>query len=357
MTAAYERYDIPGATRPIETFVERLSNWYLRRSRRRFWKGSAADKQAGYAALYETLVTLSKLLAPAMPFLAEELYQNLVYRLDENTPESVHLAAWPDCDASLIDPDLNDDMALVMKLASLGHAARNQAGIKVRQPLSEAAFSTGSVAEAGVIEKYADLLADELNVKAVRALSSASEAVSYRLKPLPRQLGQKYQHRFPQIQDELLLLDPEWAAGELLSGKALEIILDGEPVVILPEEVEVIIEPLGEHVVTAEGARLAVLQTSLTPELVAEGLARDFIRRTQELRRQAGLAVDDRIYLVYEASSGLARAIHTHRETIMEETLAVFLDYGRPGSGMESSQAEFDGETLLLGLTKAQEGE
>ncbi|HEX9013551.1 MAG TPA: isoleucine--tRNA ligase, partial [Anaerolineaceae bacterium] len=220
VTEAFESYDVPGATRPIETFVDHLSNWYLRRSRRRFWKSeSDADKQAAYATLYTALVTLSKLLAPSMPFIAEEMYQNLVRSVDEGANASVHLEDWPGYQVDLIDENLNREMNLVMKLASLGHAARNKANRKVRQPLAEAAFAVGSSDEQRSLERYADLLADELNVKKVRALDTAGEAVSYSLNPLPKQLGQKYGKRFPALRKALLELNAETAARELLAGK------------------------------------------------------------------------------------------------------------------------------------------
>ncbi|MBI4731129.1 MAG: isoleucine--tRNA ligase, partial [Chloroflexi bacterium] len=169
VTKAYETYDVPGATRPLEAFVEALSTWYLRRSRRRFWKSeSDSDKQAAYTTLYTALVTLAKLLAPAMPFLADEMYQNLVRSVDPRAPESVHLAKWPQVDESLIDETLNREMALVMKLVSLGHSARQKANRKVRQPLAEAAFALGRPEERHAVETYADLITDELNVKKVR---------------------------------------------------------------------------------------------------------------------------------------------------------------------------------------------
>ncbi len=152
VTAAYESYDVTNATRPIEAFVEKMSTWYLRRSRRRFWKSeSDSDKQAAYSTLYTALVTVAKLLAPAMPFLAEELYQNLVRSLDETAPESVHLASWPEVLPEMIDESLNRDMELVMRLVSLGHAARQKANRKVRQPLAEAAFSVGNARERAAV--------------------------------------------------------------------------------------------------------------------------------------------------------------------------------------------------------------
>ncbi len=240
VTHAYETYDVPGATRPIETFVEHLSTWYLRRSRRRFWKSeSDSDKQAAYRTLYTALVTVAKLLAPAMPFLAEELYQNLVRSVDPNAPESVHLAAWPEADAARIAESLNRSMALVMKMVSLGHSARQKANRKVRQPLAEAAFSVGNLEERNAIQAYADLIADELNVKHVRLLDTSAEAVSFEIKPLPKQLGQKYGNRFPAIAQAIKSLEPATSASALLVGQTLKVRADKKTYFILPEEVEV----------------------------------------------------------------------------------------------------------------------
>jgi isoleucyl-tRNA synthetase len=353
VTEAYENYDVPGATRPIQEFVELLSNWYVRRSRRRFWRsGTDADKSAAYAALYETLVTLCKLLAPAMPFLAEELYQNLVRNTDPEAPESVHLADWPAYEASLIDEDLQREMALVMKLVSLGHAARSKAGIKVRQPLAEAAFAVGSLAELHIIETYRELLAEELNVHHIRSLGSAGDAVAYMLNPLPKQLGQKYKARFPQVRQAILELDPAYAAELLQAGKNLPVVVDGEMLEIRPDEVDMLVEARAGLVVAAEGGYLAALSVELTSDLIREGLAREVVRRIQELRKQAGLHVADRIHLRYEASALLAEAIHIHRADICQETLAVSLEAGHAMPGMASARAAFDGETLALALEK-----
>ncbi len=239
ITQAMETYDLTGCTRPIERFVDDLSNWYLRRSRRRFWKsGSDEDKLAAYATLYQALMTVTKLLAPTMPFMAEELYQNLVRAIDPSAPESVHLADWPAYDAGLIDEQLNHDMTLVMQLASLGHAARNKANRKVRQPLAQAKFAVGSADEQQVIGRYEDLLKDELNVKSVGTLMEAGEAVDYALNPLPKQLGQKYGARFPAVRQAVILLDASQAAPKLLEGKPVEVLVEGETLEILPEEVE-----------------------------------------------------------------------------------------------------------------------
>ena len=353
VTTALDTYDVLDATRPIQAFVDTLSKWYLRRSRRRFWKsGSDADKQAAYATLYQALVTLSKLLAPTMPFIAEELYQNLVASADPNAPESVHLADWPSFDTARIDETLNADMRLVMRLASLGHAARNQAALKVRQPLSEVAFSVSNPREAQALEQYTDLLADELNVKQVRALGSAGEAVSYSLNPLPKQLGQKYKGNFPAVRAAILTLDAEQAGRALLDGNPIQVEADGETFEILPDEVEVRAEARSGLVVASEGAYLAALKTDLTPELVREGLAREFVRRIQDLRKQAGFDIADRIHLSVSASPGLAEAIQAHRDYIMGETLSLQLNLVEPPAGASSTTFEFDGEKVRVGIVK-----
>ncbi|MBN1963937.1 MAG: isoleucine--tRNA ligase, partial [Anaerolineae bacterium] len=205
VTEAIEDYDVPGATRPVEEFCERLSNWYVRLSRRRFWKTEDdADKASAYATLYEVLVTLAHLLAPSMPFLAEIMYQNLV-RSNGNAgvPDSVHLAAWPEYDAALIDEKLLYDMELTQRLVSLGRAARESANLRVRQPLAEAAFNVRDDAERDAIATMSDLIAAELNVKRVVALDGTGDVVAYRLNPLPSVLGKKFGKNFPRVQKAL----------------------------------------------------------------------------------------------------------------------------------------------------------
>ena len=354
VTVALETYDVLGATRPIEAFMGQLSNWYLRRSRRRFWKSeSDSDKQAAYATLYEALVALSKLLAPTMPFMAEELYQNLIRTVDEDAVSSVHLADWPVFDQAVIDEKLNREMALVVKLASVGHAARNKANRKVRQPLAEAAFSVGSADERLVIGKYSDLLEDELNVKHVRALDAKAEAVVYTLNPLPKQLGQKYGSRYPGIRKALLALEPMGPAEQLLAGEPVMVAADGQSFEILPEEVEVRAQAKAGYSVATEGALLAALVTDLTPELEREGLAREFVRRVQDLRKQADFEIADRIKVYFQATPKLLEAIEAFRGYIMNETLTVELLAQDLPHGLTATNDTFDGEEVKVALAKA----
>ncbi len=353
VTQALEVYDVTGATRPIQTFVDDLSKWFLRRSRRRFWKSeSDGDKNAAYATLYEALVTVSKLLSPTMPFLADALYQNLVRSLDPDAAESVHLTDWPEYTPALVNDVLNREMALVMRLASLGHSARNQAGLKVRQPLAEVAFSVGNPEEAHALERYGDLLADELNVKKVRLLGSTGEVVSYTLKSLPKQLGQRFKGLFPKVAGAISELEPVQAAQSLLSGKPVQVQVDGELLDIQPEEVEVRAEAHPGLVVASDGPYLAALDTILTPELVQEGLAREFVRRVQDLRKQADFDISDRIRLFVQATPGLMGAVETYREYITGETLTRELVSGAPPEGAVATNLELDGEQVTFGVVK-----
>jgi isoleucyl-tRNA synthetase len=355
VTEAYENYDVPNATRPLEAFVEKLSTWYLRRSRRRFWKSeSDSDKQAAYSTLYTALVTVAKLLAPSMPFLADELYQNLVRSVDGSAPESVHLAKWPDVLPEMIDESLNRDMSLVMRLVSLGHSARQKANRKVRQPLAEVAFSLGNPAERKAVETYAALFTDELNVKQVRLLDAATEAVSHSVKPLPKQLGQKYGNKFPAIQKAILAMNSEEAAHPLLEGKALRVEANGETFDVLPDEVEVKALAKEGFAVAEDGPYVAALVIELTPELVQEGLAREFVRRVQDLRKSADLDVADRIELFVEASAGLRSAVEAHQDYITTETLASSLVFASPPDGLSCVEDDFDGEKMKVGLRKKQ---
>ncbi|MBE0671260.1 MAG: isoleucine--tRNA ligase [Anaerolineales bacterium] len=353
VTQAYETYDVTNATRPVEKFVENLSTWYVRRSRRRFWKNdSDSDKQAAYSTLYTALTTVAKLIAPAMPFLAEELYQNLVRSVDETAPESVHLAEWPQVMEEFIDESLNRDMNLVMKLVSLGHAARQKANRKVRQPLAEAAFSVGNTTERSALMNNLDVIQDELNVKQVRLLDSSTEALSHTVKPLPKQLGQKYGNKFPAIQKAILAMNAEEVAKTFVAGKVLEVNAGGETYQIVSEEVEVKALAKEGFSVAEDGAYVAALVIDLTPELVAEGQAREFVRRVQDLRKSADLDVADRVELFVEATAGLRSAIEAHEGYIKAETLTTKLSFANPPANSSVVEDEFDGEKVKVGLLK-----
>jgi len=287
-----------------------------------------------------------------MPFIADEIYLNLAGTVDRQSPESVHLVNWPAYYAEVIDEKLNADMALVMKLTSLGHAARNKANRKVRQPLSEVAFALPNREEAKVLTQYAELLEEELNVKSVRSLNSAAEAVSYTLNPLPKQLGQKYGNKYPEIRKLVLGMDAEKAAGILLAGNSLKVTVANEDLELLPEEVEVRIQAKEGFSVASEGAYVAALVTELTAELIEEGLAREFVRRLQDLRKTANLDIADRIRVVFTATPGLANAVANFKDYIKTETLATDLTETTNMHDWIRVEDEFDGEKVCIALEK-----
>jgi isoleucyl-tRNA synthetase len=352
VTEAYEAYDVTGATRPIEKFVGDLSNWYVRRSRSRFWRSeNDQDKASAYLTLYEVLVTVAKLLAPAMPFLADELYRNLVGSFDASAPESVHLAEWPQANESNIDNALMDEMRLVMRLVSLGHAARNDAGVKVRQPLARVSYSVPGM-QSGVVHAYADLIADELNVKHVDLLDHAEEVVTYALNPLPKVLGPKYGADFPKLQKTLREGDATVVAQALIRGEPVTVRYNGGEATVTSEEVEVLRKPASGYAVAEDAGLLVALDVTLTDGLIEEGLAREFIRRVQTLRKDAGFNVDDHIHTEYTASPRLLQAVESFQDVIKSETLSDTLTGATGPNGSQSEAYEFDGETLTLGLRR-----
>jgi isoleucyl-tRNA synthetase len=240
-----------------------------------------------------------------------------------------------------------------MRLASLGHSARNQSGIKLRQPLGEAALAVATAEERQSVERHAELIADELNVKQVRLLDAVTEAARFELKPLPKQLGQRFGARFPAVRQAVLALPPDQAAARLLDGSSLEIELEGERITLSPEEVEVRVQAKPGFAAASEGGYLAALDTRLTPALELEGLAREFIRRVQELRKQEGLAVDDRIRVQFAASPRLTEAVNNHREHVQAETLSAELAAVPVGELDAAPEQTFDGQTLRLSLRRA----
>ncbi len=353
VTESYENFDVIGVTRPVEQFVDDLSNWYVRRSRRRFWQTeNPQDKLAAYQTLYECLVTLSKLLAPSAPFLAEALYYNLVH--DDDAADSVHLATWPDYDSTVIDEDLNHKMQLVKRLVSLGHAARNNAEIKVRQPLSQVNFAVPSHEDPSAVMQMAEMVADELNVKQVQMLKPTDSVgmVNYSLKPIDT-LGRELRKDFPAVRQALVNGTPEQVAAwgpALLDGEAIEVQANGKSFSLTPEQVVVQQTSAPGFAVAAEHGYLAALSTELTDELVREGYAREIVRRIQTMRKEAGFELSDRIAVTYQATGSLAEVMQTFADYIAGETLAEKWREDTP-SGFTDS-LELGEETLTLGIQK-----
>ncbi len=362
VTEAYEDYDAVKATRPIEEFVERLSNWYVRLSRDRFWKSEVdRSKLSAYATLYEALTTVAHLLAPTMPFLSEAIYRNLVGEQDSAAPISVHLSRWPEYDSDLIDDTLTAEMTLVQRLTRLGLAARNAAQIGVRQPLANAQFALRDVSEAAVVERYAELIQSELNLKSLTVMG-ADEASAYEsrtvysLNPLPRYLGRKYGAAFKAIQVALRNGEQDFIrplAEQLLAGQDIAVEIDGVSFPIMNQECEVQASVQAPAGALEDGGYVVVLNTQLTDSLVEEGLARELVRRIQNLRKKADFALDDHIDIVYsEASPRLASVLRTFNGYISDETLADSLKAGEGNWRFLSEKVEVKGETLTIGVKR-----
>ncbi len=349
-------YDAMSACRRIETFIEDLSTWYVRRSRRRFWKSeSDADKEAAYLTLYACLETLLRLMAPMMPFWTESMYQNLVRPVDQNAPESLHLCPYPEPARDLVDQNLSDEMALVRKVVSLGHAARKDAKIKVRQPLARLLYAGEADTDWRVIEKHGDIIRDEVNVKEISQLHDRGAMITYRARGLGAKLGPKFQSRAEEVKSLVAALDSR-QVEELMRQGNLD--LDGRGTMVSLEDIEVKTESLQGYCCKTEGKSTVALETKITEELAAEGLARELVHVIQNARKSSGLEVSDRIAVRYGAELELGRAMDRHREWIMSEILAVSLEpfgYDKdkpvaPGAG--ALEAEINGKKITFTIEK-----
>ncbi|MBE2181883.1 MAG: isoleucine--tRNA ligase, partial [Anaerolineae bacterium] len=368
VTEAFDSYDVPGATRPIQTFIDSLSNWYLRLSRRRFWKSeSDSDKLAAYATLYECLITVSKLLAPSMPFVADAIYRNLALSADKNAPPSVHLTLFPEANPTLINQSLIAEMRLAQRLVSLGRAARETVNIGVRQPLSSASFAVRDQSEVAAVKRLEELIASELNVKQVVVLEDAGSAVEYKLNPLPSVLGKKFGKDFPRVQKYLRegdLAVVRAYAGDLLRGENITVTLEDASFEATPEEVEVKRLPREGFAVAEDSGYVAALDIRLTDDLIMEGMAREVVRRVQTLRREADFDISDQIEICYVASDKLGKAVQQFADYIQSETLAATLQTGEPANGYHRAtyapdpegdprkDTSIDGETLRLAVKR-----
>src|SRR5665648_30457 len=332
VTEGLENYDAFAPGRAIAEFVDELSNWYVRRSRRRFWKGEEdTDKVAAYLTLHECLATLSKLLAPYTPFLAEEMYRNLVAERDPSAPVSVHLCDWPLVNGELVDEDLSFRMNAARRVVNLGRAARNASQLKTRQPLAEA-LVVAPTAEREAISTLEAVVAEELNVKAVRYLADAGELVSYTVKPNYRVLGPRFGKRMPELAAAVSALPAAELAAKVSAGQTVTVELGGEEQVLAPEDLVVDSEQRENYAVEQEGDMTVALDTTVTPELAREGLARELLHHVQNTRKAAGLEIEDRIHLALEGPQQVAAVIAEYGDWLRQETLSETLTLG-PGGG------------------------
>jgi isoleucyl-tRNA synthetase len=321
------------ACQATAALIDDLSNWYIRRNRRRFWRSrdddspqGGRDKLAAYQTLYTVLVTLAKLVAPMIPFLAERLYRNLVAGNDPDSDQSVHLEHYPTADPELLDPELNQQMATAQQIVRLGHRLRDESNQRVRQPLPELRFSTADPLRLDSVARLSEVIAEELNVKQVTACESLDELVRYVYKPNLKTLGPRYGQLLGTIRKELPEIDSELLAP-LRNGQSVTLSFDGHDVSLQPEDVLIETRQSGDWVCGDDHDVQVALSTVLSEELIREGMARDCIRGVQQLRKDSGLEIEDRIRIGYHTDDPeAARAISEWSETITGETLADALE-------------------------------
>ncbi len=342
-------FDCTTAGRAIADFVEELSNWYVRLSRGRFWEGD----RAAFWTLRECLLETSKMLAPFTPFLADEIFRNLVGGADgdfgASGPDSVHLSSFPEVDEARLDPDLEAAMAAAQRTVRLGHAARSAAKMKVRQPLRRAVVVAND-AERASIEALADLVTAELNVHELDFVSEEGELVKYTVKPNYRALGPRFGKRMPQVAAAVAALDPARVASTLAAGGEVGVSIDGTDHTLGGDDLTLALAPLEGYEVEAEAGHAVALQLEIDEELRREGLAREIVRTVQNARKEAGLEITDRIALGLGGDSELLEVAREHESYIAGETLAQTVALGN-GNGDAGSVATIDGHELRVSVS------
>ena len=310
-------YQITQAALAIEDFTDELSNWYVRRNRARYWAEDLSDDKIGaYVTLYRVLTTLVKIAAPFVPFVTEEIYQNLVVGLDKSATESVHLCTWPSVDENAIDENLEKEMDLAYTIVKLGRSARNAANIKNRQPLSKMLLST-----AAIPSYYGDIIKDELNIKAVEFGADLSEHVNFEIKPNLPVLGRQYGKLIPGIRKEIASRNQMELAQKLQSGGTETITVDGTNIVLNSECVLITMQGLEGYAFAGEGEIGVVLDTTITEELKEEGQLREITSKIQNMRKEKGFEVADKIKLFVAGNDMLINIINKYSDVIKRETL------------------------------------
>ena len=346
-------YDVTRAARAISDFtIDQLSNWYVRRNRRRFWKSEKGrDKTAAYQTLYECLSTISKLMAPFAPFLAEELHQNLNSVAKRDPSESVHLCSIPDPDESVINPVLEDRMERAIKISSLVRAMRMKSNLKVRQPLKKIIVPVSNEHDQSVIRQMEDVILEEINVKQIEFVTDDSGIVRKKAKPHFRSLGQKFGKTVQPIAARIR----EFTSKEITQLEregTMVVPVNGVDYTIGKEDVEVLHEDLKGWMVESDGSLTVALDTELDDDLIEEGLAREFVNRVQNMRKDAGLEVTDRIRIYYRSSERLTKALLRLAVYVQQETLATVIS-GTPPATLTLVDADINGEAASIGIEKS----
>ena len=340
-------YKIPEAARALQEFVDEMSNWYVRRSRERFWaKGMEQDKINAYMTLYTALVTISKAAAPMIPFMTEEIYQNLVRSIDKEAIESIHLCDFPEVKEEWIDKELEDDMEELLKIVVLGRAARNTANIKNRQPIGTMYIK----ADKEMGQFYTDIIADELNVKEVKFANDVESFISYSFKPQLRTVGPKYGKLLNGIRTALAEINGTEAMNELRSTGLLTLDINGNKVELSEEDLLIETAQTEGYVTEADGDISVVLDTNLTPELIEEGFVREIVSKVQTMRKEAGFEVMDKIHIYAKDNDKILELMKNHKEEIMSEVLAEDMTLGTTDGYVK--EWNINKEPVVLGVAK-----
>ena len=312
-------YRIPEAAKALQSFVDDMSNWYVRRSRERFWaKGMEQDKINAYMTLYTALMTVAKAAAPMIPFMTEDIYQNLVKSIDASAPESIHLCDFPEVHENWIDPKMEEDMADLLEIVVMGRAARNTANIKNRQPIGTMYVKS----EFQLSEFYKEIIEDELNVKEVVFKDDIADFISYSFKPQMRTVGPKYGKLLNKIKTVLSELDGNKAMAELKSTGELKLDIDGQEIVLLEEDLLIDMAQMEGYVSESDHTITVVLDTNLTPELIEEGFVRELVSKIQTMRKEAGFEVMDKIRVYAKDNDKIVDIMKNHGDEIKSEVLA-----------------------------------
>jgi isoleucyl-tRNA synthetase len=343
----FEDYNVASFVSSAGAFIDDLSNWYIRRNRRRFWRSRDAgdsDKLAAYQTMYEVLVTLSQMLAPVIPFLAERIYQNLVFGRDvpveaadqaiNQSPASVHLCAYPEVNPKLLDEALNARTALAQRIVALGHKVREKSNMRVRQPLAEIKVACSEAANQSVVRELADVILDELNIKKLTVEVNLDGIVKYQFKPNMKTIGPKYGKLLNPIR-EALTTTPANVLNPLIHGATVSLMIAGENVELSPADVMISTEQSNEWASADEGGVQIAISTELTEALIMEGVSRDLIRQIQQARKDLNLDIQDRIRVVVSSHDPLiAKSISAWKDFVQQETLCAELSYANsPGTG------------------------
>ena len=340
-------YKIPEGARALQEFVDEMSNWYVRRSRERFWaKGMEQDKINAYMTLYTALVTISKAAAPMIPFMTEEIYQNLVRSVDKDAIESIHLCDFPKVEEAWINKELEDDMEELLKIVVLGRAARNTANIKNRQPIGTMYIK----ADKEMGQFYTDIIADELNVKEVKFANDVESFISYSFKPQLRTVGPKYGKLLNGIRTALAEINGTEAMNELRSTGLLTLDINGNKVELSEEDLLIETAQTEGYVTEADGDISVVLDTNLTPELIEEGFVREIVSKVQTMRKEAGFEVMDKIHIYAKDNDKILELMKNHKEEIMSEVLAEDMTLGTTDGYVK--EWNINKEPVVLGVAK-----